>query len=175
MRWSHIMTLALGTALVGCGGVTSSHPVGDEVPSIEVSEWEGSWSSAGESEIVFVVEVEDPAEALLKVTMFPNQPPSPTFLRSTGSDLFVSIAIDLAPEGFHWFRVAMQGDSMLVWQPDASKLGQLVDDGTLPGKTSDGKVELEKLSAKNMALITSEQKGVLFDWKNPLVLRRVSP
>jgi len=175
MRCSHILAMALATVLVGCGGVTSSRPAGDTIPSIDVREWEGNWRITDESEIVFGVEVEDADQALLKVTMFPNSPPSPMFLRSAGSDLFASIAPHFAPKEFHWFRVAVQDDTMLVWQPDALKLRRLVDDGTLPGKTADGRIELGKLSAENMALITSEDEGVLFDWKNPLVLRRASP
>ena len=178
MRWNQTVMLGMVAVLVGCDCVTSSHPVGDEVSSIEISDWEGQWSFTGESGKVLVIEVEDPTNALLKVTTFPRDsespPPSTALLRSTGDDVFVSIAINPTQDKFLWFKVANHGDSMLVWLPDAPKLGQLVDDGVLPGKTVDRNVELEWLSAENLALIASEEEGVLFDWKNPWVLRRVS-
>ena len=103
--------------------------------------------------------------------MLPDLTSASMFLRSEGTDLFLSIDMG----HYVWFRVAMYGDSMLIWPPDASKLGQLVDRGVLPGKTSEGEVALDKLSAEHMKLITSDDEGVLFHWKSPLVLRRISP
>jgi hypothetical protein len=176
MTWTRIVMLVMVTAFVGCDSVTSSHPVGEKAALIDVADWEGQWCFPQQSDGALVIEVTNHQQARLKLTTVTDDgkaiPASTGFLRSVGADSFLSISTN--GMDYFWFRVENRQDSIVVWLPDASKFRQLVKAGALPGRSTDGVVKLQKLSSQHIALITSEEEGVLFDWKNPWVLHRVS-
>jgi hypothetical protein len=62
-----------------------------------------------------------------------------------------------------------------VWIPDVTKIRELVKAGSLPGTVAeDGDVTLGDLNAAQLGVITSEDKGILFEWTNPMILIRLS-
>ena len=78
-----------------------------------------------------------------------------------------------APSEYLWGRMVMRRDVLLVWPPVAEKFRQMVEAGVLPGETGVGSVRLGRLEREHMLLITAEEGGVLFDWDDPMVFRRV--
>ena len=171
----------------------SSYPVGDSEQPVEPSEWEGTWGGAfpGEGAIVLIVSVLDAEKGHLGVKWLEEDDgeiklrESRGFLRATpgmtsdgwGDWLFVSVERKSADANgaveYVWARVLKESDRALVWVPDSDKLGSLVAEGTLPGTKEGYDVRLGRLESKHTKIIASEEKGVLFLWDAPLVLRRL--
>ena len=79
----------------------------------------------------------------------------------------------MSSRSYYWFRVRNLGDVMLLWPPDYSGFTDLVNAGVLPGESVGDNLKLGALSPHNMALIASDESGVLFHWKERLVFRRI--
>ena len=178
MKWLQTAWIACVVALGACHEVTSTDPVGSVVVPLEIAEWEGVWSTDGES-CSFFIAVEDPEEGRLMVaapTEGGKRTAWPAFVRAEDGEHFLSVEVseenELLPNYF-WLRVRNLGDVMLLWAPDVSEFTRLVDEGVLPGESVDGNLRLGTLSPRNMAFIASDEAGVLFHWKEPAVLRRI--
>jgi hypothetical protein len=81
----------------------------------------------------------------------------------------------LEKELYAWARISKDGRQAIIWSPDADKFKELVSKGRLPGKVDkDNNVLLDELQPKDMELINSGSSGVLLEWENPWVLRKIS-
>ncbi len=187
---SRILAAALLSFLAACDVVLSTHPVGLEPVAIEAEEWQGTWVSgegaftvtvpegvAGRVELAWVEE--EDGKPVLKT--------SPVHLRSAGEWIFGSLQNDDDDPGagrpgsgqpenvrFLWGRLAKDEGQILFWLPRVEKFQQLVEGGVLPGTVEEGgDVVLGQLEASHLALIASEERGVLFEWEAPMIFRRL--
>jgi hypothetical protein len=155
--------------------------MGEKEVGISGKGWEGTWvDSDGTVAVVNVLEGDrglirvaglDEAEGQLAL----NQ--SNVYLRSSSGWLFGSIEKDredpLSPDRYLWCRIKKEGDLIVIWAPNEELFRRLVDEGALPGKTYDRGVELGNLETRHYRLITSEERGVLFRWDQPLFFRKI--
>lgn len=167
--------LALALSLLGaCTTVHSAAPVGDTPVAVEAEAWHGTWAHP---EGALVVEALDPPGNRLRVSWIDG-----TEIRSlevhlleASGHMFASFADPDRPELYLWMRIDKNADQALAWRPAAEKIAALVKEGELPGTVDDdGNVVLRELSPAQLALLTSEARGVLFEWEDPLVLTRVA-
>jgi hypothetical protein len=77
-------------------------------------------------------------------------------------------------EGCSWFRVSRDDDTILAWMPEGDRFEELIADGTLPGGIEDGDPFVGPLNAEQLEIITSGSRGVLMEWDEPGVLRRIA-
>ena len=101
------------------------------------------------------------------------------FVRASGEDLFLSFVeesetLDASPV-YTWALVEREDHRLVLWNPNYAKFVGLVVDGLLPGKLDDDGLTLGELSPEHMELLTSEDHGVLFEWRAPIVLWRRDP
>jgi hypothetical protein len=173
----------LAWALLGCAcdEVTVPEPVGDEIVPLEAEEWVGTWADP-EGHVVFIQEV-DAEAGHLRLVWFEDddtlerQQVDAIVRTSNGwwlGTVFVPDDAELSGE-YWWGRVERTGDTLLVWVPNPRKFAELVRAGLLPGKVeSEDTVRLGKLEPRHLKLVTSEERGVLFEWDEPLILRKIS-
>ena len=181
MTWTRLAVLVMTVGSASCTGVTSSHPVGEAAMQLQAQEWEGAWLDADGG--VLLVNVMDGAAGELRVTWVEEQDAghrldeSRVYARVSSKWVFGSIETEResasAPSEYLWGRMVMREDVLLVWRPAAEKFQQMVEAGVLPGEASVGNVRLGRLEREHMLLITSEEGGVLFDWDDPIVFRRL--
>lgn len=181
--------IVLAATLCACSAVYHPSPFGESPAKINAEDWEGTW--AGE-EMVFTIEARDVERGQLMATFFTEDDPGPyaVHLLETGGWLVASIRewqpsedsqtpppdLDRNKTHYNFFRVKVEGDEMLIWQPDEKKFQRLVESGLLPGEASQeehGHTWLGELSTEHYVLITSGEQGVLMEWDDPGVFRRV--
>ena len=96
-------------------------------------------------------------------------------LLESGEWMFVNLKDDEKENRFIWGRIKKDASQIIVWPPDASKISEMVKAGSLPGTVGeDGDVTLGDLKAEHLSLIKSDDKGILFDWTEPIILIRLS-
>jgi hypothetical protein len=65
----------------------------------------------------------------------------------------------------------------VLWLPHADRFRAAVERGDLPGRVEEGEytseIFLERLTPEQQRVITESRPGVLMDWEEPIVLRRV--
>ena len=166
--------------IAGCNIVYSTKPMGEKAVSISAEEWEGTWMH---SDGALTVRVIDSVQGILEVGWVETEGKELTFelskvyLRKFGGWLFVSGPDSDNPDKsqFLWGRVKKDDNQVIIWGPDVSEFEALVKNGVLPGiAESDGNVVLGDLTSEHLKLITSNAKGALLDWEEPIVLIRLS-
>ena len=168
----------LALALSACSPVLVRDPIGEAPYPVQREEWEGEWIHEDGLAIIRVADegegtllisgVEEKDDALRLETL------KVTFRRS-GEWIFASMRDESASKKeneYVWGRVRKVDDLILVWLPDADKFKRLIEEGILPGETDDG-VLLTDLKKAHYEIITSGAQGVLFEWDEPMILRRV--
>lgn len=167
---------ALLVLLAGCDHVASTHPVGETPLPLEESDWQGVWVQTGGSLTVRIVDAEkgvleagwveekDDTFVLETVTGHLRTYQDWTFASFTG--------VEDAP-GFLWCRLELEDGQMILWWPRPGDLARLVEQGLLPGRVEDGDVMLERLGPEHLAILVGEEHGVLFQWDEPMVFRRL--
>ena len=165
---------ALALGLVGCDLAISKHPLGSPL-AIEESEWEGTWLHGDGALTVRVLDAEN---GLLEVAWIEEE--EELVLETVEVHLggfedwtFASFAGVEDVSGFLWSRLGREGDEVILWWPRAEALARLVEAGLLPGAVEEGDVTLERLEAEHLAILVSEDRGVLYDWDAPMVFRRL--
>jgi len=171
--------------LAACSVVYSVNPVGENPVQLDAQQWDGDWRG---TEGVMKIKVKDAEAGILQVAWIEDmelQQFDVYLMESNGWQFFnVKDEEDEndASDGYVWGRIRYHENTILLWDPDIRKFRSLVRDGTLPGearksgkdKQNESDVVLEKLTQAHLLLITSEEKGVLFDWDEPLVLLKIS-
>ena len=186
MQWKRwILVGGIAVTATACP-VLSTRPVGDEVPDEKLEDWAGTWA-LGNGEPAYLFEIDDAAQGTLKITGLGDEftglgdePEHMTaFVRASGEDLFLSFVeesetLDASPV-YTWALVEREDHRLVLWNPNYAKFVGLVVDGLLPGKLDDDGLTLGELSPEHMELLTSEDHGVLFEWRAPIVLWRRDP
>ncbi len=153
--------------------------MGRDPVQLEASEWAGTWLH---EEGAFAVRVADGQSGRLQVAWIEEEDGGlemkslDAHLRRFEDWLFVSFPgeEDDRPEGteYLWMRLVRDGELVHMWWPRPEAFRRLVEEGALPGKVEDGDVFLGQLGADHLALIVSEERGVLFAWGEPMVFQR---
>ena len=167
--------------LTGCSAVYSVNPVGEKPLAIEADEWNGTWRGGGDA---VSIKVTDGEKGILQMAWIENMEFNLFQARLLESNtwVFVNFKEKVDDDGYLWARINKSGNSITMWDPDVDKIRALVTDGTLPGtvKGSDegvagnGNVVLGELTAEHLKILTSDDKGILLDWENPIFLQRLS-
>jgi hypothetical protein len=163
-------------SLAGCSSVCSTKPVGEKAVAVEPEEWEGTWINS-EMDTPVSIKVTDAKKGILKAMWIDKMKmESCDFqLLESGTWMFGSMRKDDKDNRYLWGRIKKDAGQIIVWIPDVTKIRELVKAGTLTGTVAeDGDVTLGDLNAAQLSVITSEDKGLLFEWTNPLILIRLS-
>ncbi len=169
----------LAVVLAGCDYVASVEPLGRRPLRAEPAEWAGTWLN---DDGALTVRVVDPGRGHLEVGWIDAKPEGlvmesiEVHLRQFQGDRYASVTgLEEQEEldGYLWLRLERQGERLLLWLPSAASFRRLVEEGTLPGELRDDGVVLGKLADDQLALIGSDADGVLFEWREPMVLERV--
>ena len=178
MRSLVVFALAL-TFCAGCDYVVSKRPVGESPVALEESEWKGTWLH-GDGPIT--VRIADAKEGRLEVAWVEEKEGAlvlesvDAWLRESGEWIFASFAGidgDLDQAGYLWGRLVREEDQLLLWWPRPEQFRRLVEEGLLPGKIEDGDVLLGDLEPEHLAIVTSEEHGMLFAWDEPMTFHRL--
>lgn len=191
MKTLHSLSLALlAIGLGACAAVYHPAPLGEAPAALDPADWDGLWT---EPDVGFVIRTVDAEQGLLDVMVIDGESTRSSEVRimRSGGWLFGSTrdydpetqtadpdAIPVRP-ALPWvfFRVVNQGDTLVLWLPHAGRFQAAVERGLLPGRVEEGEytneVLLERLSPDQQRVITESREGVLMDWENPIVLRRV--
>lgn len=159
----------------GCSVVTSERPIGDIPFPVETGEWEGTWTAADGSPVVVRVEngnkgqlrlfwMEGDREMVLKT--------ADVTLRKAGAWHFANLREETKSgvPVYLFARVKREKGLLIIWLPRPERFARLIDERVLPGTVSREKVHVGELGPEHVKVIASEDRGVLFDWENPLVL-----
>ena len=174
-----IGVVALAMALSACTPVLVREPIGETPYPVRSEEWEGEWI---QEDGLMIIRVADEGEGTLLVAGVEEKDDAlrletlKVTLRQSGGWVFASLRDETASpkeDEYVWGRVRKDDDLIVVWLPDADKFKRLIEEGILPGETGDG-VLLTDLKKEHYEIITSEAQGVLFEWDEPMILRRVS-
>ena len=154
--------------------------MGESALKLDPEEWDGMWLLSDDDLVIF--NVVSPDDGLIKASFLergesvPVLKHSTIYIREADGWVFISMARESegTPDvvGYSWGRLKKYGNTLIVWMPDHDKFEHLVDEGMLPGDTRSTDVHLGVLESSHYALITSEGRGVLFDWDNPIIFRR---
>jgi len=159
--------------------------VGEKPVQLDAGQWDGDWRG---NDGVMKIKVKDSEAGILQVAWIEDmelQQFDVCLLESGGWQFFNLKDEDEDEEesdGYYWGRISKNSNSIFLWDPDIKKFRSLVRDGTLPGEArKSGKdnehesdVVLGELTSEHLELITSEEKGVLFNWDEPMVLMKIS-
>ena len=171
-RWTIPLAGLILLTVCGCSSVTSKRPVGAQPARILANQWEGDWHTRDGAVRVKVVNVE---KGILEAFWIDDDRQGNPVMRSTkivlresGGWLFAN-AEDEKGKGYVWGRVRNEDGRILVWAPDDRRFLQLIKDGVFPGKVEGNDVLLEELKPGHLEMITSGDKGILFQWDQPTI------
>jgi hypothetical protein len=180
-----LVSAIVGGVLVvlgACSSVTTPSPLGEKPVELRSEEWNGLWRGPEKSFVI--VQVENATSGTLRIA-FPENEDSPLnltsatiALRESNNWVFASIKNDKddkdKSDEWTWLRVVKNEDTMVVYAPRVDRFVKLVEDKLLPGAVDGNNVKLGALRPEHLNLITSEDKGALFNWEEPLVLTRLN-
>ena len=157
----------------GCSSIISKHPVGEKPARIVAKDWEGNWESPDGAVTVKVVDAD---KGLLKTFWIeddkqgiPALKTAEVELRESGGWLFASTREEGKNRGYLWGRIKNEDRQIIVWLPDENMFKQMVKESVFPGKIDGDVLLLEELTPRHLKIITTSEKGVLFDWDKPAV------
>ncbi len=167
----------LVVVLAGCAVVASKQPVGETPLSLDDSDWEGTWLTEDGTLTVRVVDAE---QGLLQVAWVEQQGGEfvletiDVMLRQYRDWTFASFAgVEEGQSDLLWSRLDRNERQLFLWAPRPEEFKRLVEEGLLPGAVTGDDVLLERLDADHLAILVSEEHGVLFDWDEPMALHRL--
>jgi hypothetical protein len=163
-------------AMAACTEVSSIFPVGENSVSVKPEEWNGKWIVVPSDDEFAKIEALPGQDGMLRVTGFSHgkeDKPMNALLRVTNNGwMFANVATD-DNSRYYWALIRnVEGNTIYVWLPNFARSKKLVEAGTLPGETQENSVSLDLLRPEHLKIIT-EEHGVLFDWDQPLVLKKV--
>ena len=163
-------------SLTGCSTVSSPKPMGENIVSVEPEQWEGTWITSTMDTPVSI-KVTDAKKGILKAAWLDDMKMESCeiYLLESGEWMFGNVKDEENSSRFLWGRLKKDDSQIIAWFPEVEKIRDLVKAGSLPGTVDeDGDVALGDLKAEHLKLITSDDKGILFEWEEPLVLIRLS-
>ncbi len=162
----------------GCSAVYSKRPVGEKPAKIATKDWEGNWLMS--DGVSMKVKVVDADKGILKLFWLDDDTKvvmktADVELRESGEWLFASTKAEDKGQtkGYAWGRIKNEDRQIILWFPADKIFKGLVKDGVFPGKIDGDDVILEELKPQHLKIITSGERGVLFEWDKPAVFVKV--
>jgi hypothetical protein len=161
--------------------VASKGPVGETPVELNAKDWDGTWFSPGGD--YCMMKVKNEKEGILRLAWFENDKEmthksSDVFIRKSGTWLFASMKEEdektVADSVYVWAIIKKSTKIILIWLPNEERFKKLIEAKTLPGEIKKDMVVLGDLKPEHMKIITSEERSLLFDWEDPLVLIKLS-
>lgn len=179
----HLVLLLVVGSSFACNPVYSLQPVGEKAMSVvaDKAEWEGTWIH---DEGAATIAVTDAEHGKLVIAWFEKindklEPRSyEVELRSFGKWTFASVKDpDKKPVRYVFARVEKKERQLLLSAPNTDAWQAMVKAKKLPGtisvtKSSSGtstEITVGALGAKELALITSDERAALFDRPTPML------
>lgn len=175
-----LFAMLLVVLLSGCRAVVSPTPFGLEPAHIDVEALTGIWEGEDDEEII--IAVHDESKGLVDVSF---REPS-----DAGQPAWRTVRVHFM-RGNEWHFLSMprceEGSSrkgyvfacykftpgrIIVWGPDIDRFEGLVRDGKIAGRIENGDVFIGEVTPELIDIIESEKYGVLFDWREPGILRK---
>jgi len=164
--------------LTGCHAVYSTHLMGETPAAISPDDWEGTWVHKDGAVTVVVLDRE---KGILAVGWVEKKQERLQYehykvqLRKSGEWLFGNVQDPDKPKLYVWARVRNADDQIIVWVPDVERAKTLIQKGALPGRVeeADGDVVLSNPGTTELGIIMSGEKGMILDWAQPRVFRRL--
>jgi hypothetical protein len=172
VRIRGLFTLLLSIVIFGCATVSSIEPVGERPKEILQNEWNGTWIHKDHS---ITIKVLNEQQGLLQVAWVEEKEGGLKFeshqvaIRESGEWIFGNVKEKVGAPSHYWALIKKEAGQMIVWTPDPAPFRKLVQTGDLRGKAERGDVILEKLTPDDLKGILSGNKGVCFEWQNPVV------
>lgn len=176
MQYTKLIIIGLFVLILsGCDVVYTTNPIGEKPTMITTKKWEGTWINPGGSLMIKVVDEE---KGLLKAAWI------------EGADNLHMEVVEVSlrdgvfwstrdkdhqeKEQYFWGLFKNEDRQIVLWLPDVEEFRNLVKDGKMPGEIQGDNVMLGDLESTHLEMIISEDSGLLFDWKNPLVFMRIT-
>jgi len=174
-------------ALYGCPAVYVDRPIGEDPIKLDAADWDGTWIG---SDAALVIRVKDGENGILQIAWIETEgeqfimKTGTAYVRQSSGQTLISLRDEeTTTTRYLWGVLSRTDEQMVVLAPNPDKFAALLESGRLPGridpcsndKTADCDVYLESLEPLHLELILSEEEGFLFDWSEPLVLRRILP
>ncbi len=176
-RLGSFLGLLAAGLVFGCAAVSSVGPVGERPKELTRNEWDGTWIVKNQSITVKVLEPQsgtlqiawvEEKEGRLELESFQVE------IRESDDLMLANVKEEEGASRYYWALMRKDEGQIIVWYPDSSQFGKLIEAGTLRGKVEKGgSVVVEKLTREDLKLVVSGEKGICFDWKQPMVLFRV--
>lgn len=179
----NVLLIGVVALACGCTGVYSKMPVGKTPKNLaaEIEEWTGTWDFNGSAITLAPV---DPEKGALTAAWVEQGKTGFEFkmaeitIRAAGNWTFVNMKESKPGQETHyiWGRIKKEKRFAVAWLPDTEKFKRLIQEGKLPGTapTNNSPAMLDALSPEQLALIIAGQEGVLFQWDNPLIFKKIS-
>lgn len=168
--------LLLGALIWGCATVSSVEPVGERPKEISQNEWGGTWIHKDHS---ITTKVLNEQKGLLQVAWVEEKEGElklesyEVLIRESGEWIFGNVKRKGDAPSHYWALMKKEAGQMIIWTPDLSQFRKLVQTGDLRGKVEKYDIILEKLTPDDLKGILSGNKGVCFEWQNPVVFFRI--
>lgn len=173
--------------LQGCTLVTLEAPLGDHPVRINISNWEGIWYD--DENVVLFITVKNQTNSILNVKAVEGSgevlkiKEFTVILRSGTKIVYASIPFrEIADKKelnnknrdlYLWGAVKNYNGRIIFYSPDGNEFREFIEDGKLKGVIEKGYVYISSSEKTVMKLSESEKSGTLFDWKNPIILRKL--
>ena len=181
MKRNIIYILCTLFALCSCTMVASRIPIGEAPVVLDAKEWDGTWFNPGGD--YCVMKVKNEKEGVLRLSWFENDKEmtyksGDVFIKKSGNWLFASIKADDEKDAtetvYAWAIIKKNKKIILIWLPNEERFKKLIEAKTLPGVVKKDMIVLGDLKPEHMKIIVSEERSLLFDWEDPLVLIKLS-
>jgi hypothetical protein len=175
-RLGGLFTLLTGALIFGCAAVSSVEPVGERPKEISQNEWGGTWINKSHS---ITIKVLDEQRGLLQVAWVEEKEGGLKIesyqagIREWGEWIFGNVKEKEDSVSNYWVLIKKDAGQIIVWTPDPAQFRKLVQTGDLRGKVEGYNTILEKLTPDDLKGILSGDKGVCFEWQNPVVFFRL--
>ena len=187
-----IIGLLLVSAIVisGCTSVTSVNQLGTKPVKLDSEEWDGTWSNAKGQ--MFFIKVKDPAKGILRVAYVEHKKGDfriskfDMAVKEGKSSKFCNIQVKgIVPEdeeelkdkeyagSYYWMLIENKKNTMIVFFPNDEKIGELIKEGKIKGVKKKSALILQGTSEEITKFVESQKNGELYEWKEPMTLRRM--
>jgi hypothetical protein len=175
-RVGGFFTLLAGALIFGCAAVSSVEPVGERAKQTSQNEWGGTWIHKSHT---LTIKVLNEQKGLLQVAWVEEREGGlkiesyQVAIRESGGWIFGNVKEKEDATSHYWALIKKDAGQIIVWTPDPAQFRKLVQRGVLRGKVESYDIILEKLTADDLNKILSGDKGVYFEWDNPVVFFRL--
>lgn len=182
---SYSLTTCAALLLCQCSPVTTTHPLTTKPKAIDREKFEGSWLIDDEGHTL-QVKFDDEGIAQIAALEWKNNHFELETMEMTiaegGEHNFMSLR---AKEDGQWmknyffaqYKFTEQGD-LVAWLPDSKAFENAIKEKLIHGKIKPGKystdINVSSDASTLLKLINSSKNPELFDYQNPIVLRKIA-